>query len=78
MNTITERALIGRINRRLSDSERVRACPWGSRGIDTLGRHYLVDWHRNVVLDTHVDLEYLGRELGALADHERLEAEGAA
>lgn len=76
---ISERALAQRINRLLhEEQQQVRKY----RGRPTfLGQHqlcpgdwYLMDWRRNFVLDL-VDLEALGRELGALRDHERLAEE---
>lgn len=39
-----------------------------------LGEYYRVDVGRTTVVDSDVDLEALGRKLGALADWERLES----
>lgn len=37
-----------------------------------LGYYWVQDVSRNLVLDTHVDVESFARELGVLKQHERL------
>jgi hypothetical protein len=37
-----------------------------------LGRYYIVDLYHNLVVDTYVDIEQLGREIGVLAEWESL------
>ena len=37
-----------------------------------VGEYYLIDAYRNCVMRTDIDLEQVGRELGALAPHETL------
>jgi len=71
---VSERALIGRINRRLGrDYKKLFKSRPGSRLEANVGRFYVVDVWRNTVVDTHVDLESYGRELGVLAEWEQLE-----
>lgn len=75
MKTITENTLIKRINRRLaSDGEAVRVhlCKWNSRWFTDLGRYYLVDVNRNTIEGQHIDIEDLGREVGALGATEEV------
>jgi hypothetical protein len=65
---VSKRALVQRLNRKLRrQDEALRS----KRGPNT-GEYYLVDIGRNVLLKEEVDLEKLGRELGALAPYERL------
>jgi hypothetical protein len=61
---VNRRALVKRINRQLL-GERLEGRP---------GHHYrLMDTERQRVLETDVNLETIGRELGVLAPSERLE-----
>lgn len=68
---VSERALLARINRKLNDGGRklCRSKP-SDKSHETLGRFYLADEHS--VLEAHVDLVKLGRELGCLKDSETL------
>jgi hypothetical protein len=70
-NVVTERALLRRINRKLAkDQEVVRRCRENSRGFHDLGTYYRVDLTTNLVVDTHIDIETLGRELDVLGESE--------
>jgi transcriptional regulator of NAD metabolism len=70
---ITIAGLIARINRKLGhNGERLCAARVGGRLESNVGRHYVLDMTRNVVIDTHVDLETLGRELRVLRPGESL------
>lgn len=70
---LSTNALIKRINRKLaSDWRRVCTARVGSRLESGVGRYYVLNTHRNDVVDTHVQLETLGRELGLLRDCERV------
>lgn len=70
--TVSEKALLARINRKLrKDDEAVRRCRDG-KWSHTLGRFYRVDLRRNAHLDNHINLEELGRELLVLKPHEKL------
>jgi hypothetical protein len=65
---ITECALIQRINRKLKpDWKQLRTARIGGRLESNVGRYYVLDIYRNTVVETHVDPEYLGRELAVLA-----------
>jgi hypothetical protein len=69
--TVTERALIQRINRKLAkDGEKLRT----TRGHfePSLGRHYVIDLNRNFVVRKQFDLEELGRQLNVLQPWEDL------
>jgi hypothetical protein len=80
---VSERALFQRINRALNhEDERLRVAR-GSYYYESncsrtwledrdLGRYYQVDLCRNALIDTHVDLEALGRELRVLRPWEQL------
>jgi transcriptional regulator of NAD metabolism len=66
-------SLIARINRKLGhNSERLCAARVGGRLESNVGRYYVLDVTRNVVIDTHVDLETLGRRLRILRPGEIL------
>jgi hypothetical protein len=71
---ITTRALVQRINRKLAPKfEQVRKireprAPY----TEAWGEFFNVDFNRNVVLETSVDLEDLGRELRVLRPWEVL------
>lgn len=73
MAFVSERALIGRVNRKLlAQGEILRQCSEKSRWFHDLGRYYIVCIHRNAVDDRHIDLEAFARELGALGPAEVL------
>lgn len=72
---VSERALIGRINRKLArepEPMRVQVCRENSRWYANLGRHYIVHCAINTVDSTDIDLEAWGRELGVLGATEAL------
>jgi hypothetical protein len=72
VDSVTERALYHRVQRRLShDGERLKTCSYSSRWFSDLGRYYAVDCNNNIC-HTHIDLESFGRELGVLAKFESL------
>jgi hypothetical protein len=79
-NTVSERALIQRINRKIGGYDRRTCTAWGERLHKTrgdrswsdLGPFYTIDWNSNVIGDTHINLEQYGREVGALAERESL------
>ena len=70
---VTERALKQRINRRLEKQGEVLKTLRGDRWYTDLGRHYILNIDHSFVVAGHIDLEKLGRELGAMAPYERLE-----
>jgi hypothetical protein len=83
MNTITERALIRRINRKLAhDGQRLRktrpagyGLPGGLPTYPTeLGEFHIVDNWTSALVSGHENPEELGRELGVLRAYEKLES----
>jgi len=76
--TVSERALVGRINRKLAKKGqqlRRRRVTWdGSNWLEDndLGRYYIVDLERDFLVEHHVDLEEIGRDLKVLAGWEAL------
>ncbi|MFV0284458.1 MAG: hypothetical protein ACK5JE_11800 [Castellaniella sp.] len=74
--SITENALLKRINRKLSHDlqqlhrSRILASGWPSH---ELGGFYLRDANLNTIIATHVDIEDLANELGVLRSGERLD-----
>jgi len=83
-DVVTVRAIVQRINRRLkreyADGERglfgLKAAR-SPRARQDLGDYYLLNLERNLIADTHVDLEKFGRELGVLQRYERVEEDEA-
>lgn len=70
---VTERALIARINRKLSHGgEKFCIARKGTQLHWNLGRYYVLDFYRNTVVNSHLDLESYGREIGALSELESL------
>ncbi len=69
---ITEDALYKRINRKLKKDTWAQALKRarGERARHDLGDYYTLDISRNIVTDTRVNLEDLGKELGVLSPHE--------
>jgi DNA-directed RNA polymerase subunit RPC12/RpoP len=69
---ITERALYQRLNRKLrQDGKQLRTAR--SEGVELdIGRYFIVDVNRNAITDQNVNLEELGRELGAIQPWEEM------
>lgn len=66
---ITESALVRRINRKLAPAwQRVCKLSERHRGYGSLGRYHMMDTFQNTVIDTHLDLDHLGQQLGVI-DH---------
>src|SRR5271169_3967486 len=57
MNTSAQKVQINRINRALAPHFKKIITSRGSRTIDALGSHYLLDTYRNIILDAHIDLD---------------------
>ena len=72
MVAVTARALTQRINRALGEEGRMLRKTRGSRALQDLGEYYVLNVDRNWVIQTDVDLEGFGRELGCLEAYERL------
>lgn len=69
---VTKAALMQRLQRALAKEGQVLKVTRGARAIVDLGRHYVIDVRRNVVIDKNVDLEALSRDLGVLRPWEKL------
>lgn len=70
---VSERALIQRINRKLSKESKVlKTAREKSVGFQSTGRFYIIDDSRNLVATTDIKLEKLGRELKVLRPYEEL------
>ena len=74
---VSTRALIQRINRKLLAEEQAVRASRGGRAELELGDYYILNLRFNSVDAMHVNLEELGREVGALRPHEEWDAEGA-
>jgi hypothetical protein len=71
METVSTKALITRINRRLAMEHRaLRKSRPSSRMFDNCGAYYLLDTWHNEVLDMHVDVEKLARKVRVLGELE--------
>jgi hypothetical protein len=82
--TVSKRALIQRINRRIGGYDRKSSTAWGEqlrtnrseRCYGDLGWWYTVDRHSNVItgsISSREALEQYGREVGALAEREEVQ-----
>ena len=69
---ITMRALVQRINRALPRSKRLKIARDDKR--ELLGNYYIVDANFGAVVQMHVDVEALARELGCLERWEKVDA----
>jgi hypothetical protein len=69
---VTRRALVQRLNRRLSKQGEVLKGIRGRGARSRPGEYQLIDIERNFLIEDDVNLEKLGRELGVLVAYERL------
>jgi hypothetical protein len=70
---VQTRALLARVNRHLvKQGEVLRATRGEGIARQEFGAYYRLDTHNNLVVDKHVDLEELARQLGALKPYERV------
>jgi len=63
---VTERALIQRINRRLSRDLKQLKTSRTANTQEMVGKYFVVDTFRNAVIETNVDPEEFGRKLEVL------------
>jgi len=70
---VTMRALIQRINRKLASDDREKGnqwpqkvCAFRGRARENVGAYYLLDQHRNEIVNSGISPEHLARELGVL------------
>lgn len=62
--TVTERALLGRINRKIApEHQKVSKTRSTSGGYDYLGKYVLIESYSNSVKGTHIDLTEYAKEL---------------
>jgi hypothetical protein len=70
---VSERALFQRINRALNkNDEKLCKCRLDSRAYYDLGDYYRIDCRTNFVLEKHVDLEEMARDLNVMHPREVL------
>jgi len=72
--SVSERALIQRLNRALRDDGTCVKKTRPSLYFKELGDYYVLDFCGNFVVEKDVDIEALGREKKVLAEWERLRA----
>jgi hypothetical protein len=76
LRLITPGALVVRVNRVLAHrGQRLRLR--SSAGRSLVGASYRVDLARNLIIDDHVDIATLARELGVLAEGEIVAADSS-
>ena len=73
--TVTPRAAIQRINRKLAHDGEKLVTTRGARNRQNLGEYFILDESRNCVIATHCDIEKLGREIGVIEKWEKMEAD---
>jgi hypothetical protein len=69
---VSTRALIQRVNRKLEAKNMQLKVTRGMRAVADLGEFYVIDASRNFVVDKYVNIEELGRKVGALQPWEKL------
>jgi hypothetical protein len=69
---VTERALLVRVNRKLTKERQESLKAAKGKARETLGAYYLLDLRRNEVKATNVQLEPYARKLGVLKLYEAL------
>ena len=73
---VRARALTQRINRKLAKrGEKLLKAKQGSKKFQQMGEYYTIDITRNVVTGEHIDIEKLGRDLGAMKPYEFFDPE---
>ena len=71
---VKERALEARVRRALEkDGIALKKARYGTSAYGNLGSYYMVDYSRNAITDTHVDLVAWAKELGVMQEWEELE-----
>jgi hypothetical protein len=71
---VSMRALIQRINRKLRHNGEVLKVARGSRAEAEadVGRYFIVNIKRNLLVNDHCDPEAVARKIGVMAEYERL------
>jgi hypothetical protein len=70
--TVAAPVLVRRINRALAENRQLRVAREGSSAASQVGRYYVVDTRRNVLVEDDIDIESLGRRLGCLRSWEEV------
>jgi hypothetical protein len=70
---ISEQALMQRINLQLAKKDEILTKSRGGLWHSDTGDYYITGFNKNSMIATNVDLEILGKELGVLQNHEKLE-----
>jgi hypothetical protein len=68
---VSQRAVLQRINRKLKPEDRKLKTSRSARAEQDLGRYYMIDFNRNWVVATDVNLDDLARELKVLGEWRR-------
>jgi hypothetical protein len=71
MKPITERLVLARINRVLTDGRQLHKCRTNSKMFARCGPYWLQGTDGSILQD-HIDLEKLGRETGVIAKWEKM------
>lgn len=71
--TITMRAVLQRINRRLASDKKQLRSSWGVAAADELGDYYLLDLKKSTIDTKKVDPVALAKRLGVMKPWEVLE-----
>ena len=71
MKPITERLVMARINRMLTDGRQLHKCRPNSKMFARCGPYWLQGGDGSILQD-HIDLEKLGRETGVIAKWETM------
>jgi hypothetical protein len=73
---VSGRAVMQRINRELASQGKVLKKSRGERARQDFGDYYIIDVNRNFLVESHCDLEELGRKLAVLRGFEEVQSEG--
>jgi len=73
--TISARALIQRLNRKLAPDKMIKSNRRSERLTHQYGTYYVLDIKQKKVVQSRVDLAQLARRLGAINDWEEINAE---
>lgn len=70
---VSEKAVLARVNRRLDRDDQAVKKTRRKSIVSYIGEYTRVDYRRGGVVENHVDLEALAREVGALEPWETME-----
>jgi hypothetical protein len=72
---LTQRALMQRINRKLARNHQKLSTVRSAGHESNVGRYFILNVSRNVITETNIELEKLGRRLGVFKEWEELAME---